>query len=114
MLLPAAVGICLLSGCRSRYVQTTITNHTDTPLRLIEVDYPSASFGTDQIAPQQAFHYRFKVQGSGPVTITFTGDSGKPTNATGPQLSEGEQGTLQVSVEAGDHVKWATDLVTKP
>ena len=43
LLILAAAG---MAGCSSRYVQTTIVNHTDRALKLIEVDYPSASFGT--------------------------------------------------------------------
>jgi hypothetical protein len=111
LLLPA--GFFLLAGCSSHYVQATIENHTDGTLRQVEVDYPSASFGTNQIASQSAFHYRFKVQGSGDIKISFTDAGGKAQNATGPQLSEGELGALHISVEAGNRVTWSTDLTEK-
>jgi hypothetical protein len=106
-------GLCLMTGCASRYVQATIENHTDAPLRLIEVDYPSASFGTSQLAPHAVFHYRFKVQGSGAVTMSFTGATGQARNAIGLELAEGEQGSLGISIEPGDRVRWATDLSVK-
>ena len=35
-----------LTGCHSPYVEATISNRTPSPITLIEVDYPSASFGT--------------------------------------------------------------------
>jgi hypothetical protein len=111
LLLPA--GFCLLAGCSSHYVQATIENHTNGTLRQVEVDYPSASFGTNQITSQAAFHYRFKVQGSGDIKISFTDAAGKAQNATGPQLSEGELGALQISIESGDRVTWSTDLTEK-
>jgi hypothetical protein len=113
MALCLTIGLCLLSGCRSRYVQATIENHTDTPLKLIEVDYPSASFGTGQLAAHAAFHYRFKVQGSGVVKMSFTDGAGQMKNATGPELTEGEEGALGITIESGDQVRWATDLAAK-
>jgi hypothetical protein len=109
----APAGFFLLAGCSSHYVQATIENHTNGTLRQVEVDYPSAGFGTDQIASQAAFHYRFKIQGSGDIKISFTDAAGKAQNATGPELSEGELGALHISVEAGNRVTWSTDLTQK-
>src|SRR5215472_16188209 len=71
-----------LPGCRSAYVQTAIVNHTGTTVHVVEVDYPSASFGTQQIASNQTFNYRFKVQGSGPIQISYAGDHGDSHTAS--------------------------------
>jgi hypothetical protein len=104
---------CLsLSACQSAFVQTSITNHSGSAVTLVEVDYPSASFGTQQIDNSTTYHYRFKIQDSGPVKITFTGDSGKTYAAVGPTLSEGQQGSLMITLEPGGKVDWAPELVT--
>jgi hypothetical protein len=109
----AALLSCLsLSACRSAFVQTAIVNHSGHDVTLVEVDYPSASFGTQQIGDSVTYHYRFKIQDSGPIKITFTGDSGKTYTATGPMLSEGQQGSLTITLEAGGKVDWVQNLST--
>jgi hypothetical protein len=107
LLLIAALG---LTACRSAFVETTVRNDGDTPIRLIEIDYPSASFGTQAIAPHSIYHYRFKVQGSGPITLNYTGDDGKTHTATGPTLDEGQQGSLIVAVDPAGKVSWTESL----
>jgi hypothetical protein len=98
------------SACRSAFIQTAIVNHAGGPVRLVEVDYPNASFGTQQIAPGATFNYRFKVQDSGPVTVTFTGSSGKMYTSTGPSLHEGQQGRLTITLAPDDKVTWTPEL----
>lgn len=100
----------LSGGCRSAYVATTITNHSGAPVTLIEVDYPSASFGVGALGPEAQFHYRFKIQGGGPIKLQFTDASGKTHTATGPDLQEGEQGTLQVSIDSSGNISWIPNL----
>ena len=69
----SALAVALtLAGCHSATIATTISNHTSAALSLIELDYPSASFGTQTLAPGQDFHYRFKIIGSGATTILWT------------------------------------------
>ena len=46
-----ALVIAAATGCRSPYVTTTVSNHTTQPIAPLEVDYPSASFGTQNLAP---------------------------------------------------------------
>ena len=88
----------LLTGCHSHYIQTTITNTSDAEIDVVQVEYPSASFGVQQLAPGQAFHYRFKLLGSGKIKISFV-DAHKGEHAvTGPWLNEGEQGTLNIGL----------------
>ena len=107
----AALLACLsLSACHSAFVQTSIVNHTGKAVQLVEVDYPSASFGTQQIADNATYHYHFKVQDSGPVKITFTGDAGKAYSATGPTLEPGKQGDLTITLESDGKVTWTPAL----
>lgn len=101
----------LLSGCRSAFVETTIENTSPGELRLIEVDYPSASFGTQTLGAHSMYHYRFKIQGSGPVTISFTDNAGKAHSVTGPTLEEGQQGQLTISVDPAYKVDWKQSLM---
>jgi hypothetical protein len=92
----ALVFLTALGACRSYHVEITVENRTDAPVKLLEVDYPSASFGTDAIAPGASYHYRIQVQGSGPVTVQYTASDGTQKKISGPTLSQHDQGTLQI------------------
>jgi len=104
----AFVGLALalaLAGCHSAYISATVSNRTDAPITLVQVEYPSASFGIQTIAPGQDFHYRFKILGSGSMKITYTDASQHDHKATGPTLQEGNEGALGIVV-ASDGVHW--------
>lgn len=108
-----ALFLCLaLFACHSPYVETTITNQTGAAVSLVEVDYPDASFGTQQIAGGDTFHYRFKILGPtpGPVKITFTTPDKKAHTATGPMLHPGQQGSLSIILKSGASVLWTPAL----
>ena len=62
-----------LTACHSYHIDTTIENRTGAAIQLLEVDYPSASFGADRSPSGAVFHYRFQIRGSGPLKITYTG-----------------------------------------
>ena len=79
-------------------------------MHLIEVDYPSASFGTQSLDAHAAYHYRFKIQGSGPITLTFTDAAGKTHTATGPVLAQGQQGDLKIAIDPSGNVSWVSHL----
>jgi hypothetical protein len=100
----------LAAGCRSAFVSATITNHSGSPLSLIEVDYPSASFGVGSLAAGATYSYRFKIQGSGQVKIQFTDGSGKTHSASGPDLAEGAQGSLGITIGPVNDVSWVPNL----
>ena len=80
------------------------------PVTLLEVDYPSASFGVGALASGAEYQYRFKIQGSGPVKLQFTDASGKTHTASGPVVTEGEQGTLLITISPADDVSWLPNL----
>jgi hypothetical protein len=100
-----------LTGCHSAYIAATISNHTAQPLALIELDYPSASFGTQSLAPGQDFHYRFKILGSGPTTVLWTDASHQDHKTPGPDLHEGEEGTLHITFAPNSAPAWTLNLV---
>jgi hypothetical protein len=103
MSLTAALTLSIaLTGCHSPYVEATISNRTPTPITLIEVDYPSASFGTQNLAPGADFHYRFKVLGSGPMKLTYTDLTRQDHTSPGPTLNEGAEGPLTILITPND------------
>lgn len=93
-LLSVPLGLLALSGCHSAFVDATVSNRTLSTIPLIEVDYPSASFGTENLAPGNDFHYRFKVLGSGPLKVVYTDATQHEITASGPTLNEGDEGPL--------------------
>lgn len=101
-----------VSGCHSAFVETTVQNRSGLPISLLELDYPSASFGTQNLAAGADFHYRFKVLGSGPVKLTYTDSTGHEHASSGPTLQEGTEGLLTVTVSPGV-VRWQTTFRQK-
>lgn len=93
--------LLLLSACRSHHVEITVSNQTGAPIRLLEVDYPSASFGTQSLASGATFHYRIQVQGNGPVTVTYTGAANAQPHITGPSLVDHQQGSIEIHLLPG-------------
>jgi len=101
----ALSSVLLLAGCHSPYVEATVSNRTPQRIELIEVDYPSASFGTQALAPGADFHYRFKVLGTGKLKLTYTDSANKEQKSEGPDLNEGVEGPLHIVIEPGK-VQW--------
>ncbi|SNS76085.1 hypothetical protein SAMN05421770_102216 [Granulicella rosea] len=110
----AGLSLCLAltTGCHSAYIAATISNHTSQPLSVVEVDYPSASFGTQTLAPGADFHYRFKVLGSGELKLLYTDAAHTDHHAAGPHLNEGDEGALGITISAGDPA-WDLKLVNR-
>jgi hypothetical protein len=106
--------LIILSGCRSAFVNASIENQSDSPIKLVEVDYPSASFGASTIGPHSTFNYRFKIQGSGQLKIEFTDATGKLHDSVGPTLNQGQQGTLAISIQPDGSVRWQPSLASTP
>lgn len=102
------VVLCLV-GCHSAFVEATVLNRTDKPLALVEVDYPSASFGTQDLAAGAEYHYRFKVLGNGATKLIWTDAAHQEHTVAGPDLQEGDEGKLTVTFSAAGPV-WAKTL----
>jgi hypothetical protein len=108
----ALAAVLTLGGCHSAYVAATISNRASGALSLIELDYPSASFGTQALAPGQDFHYRFKVLGSGPTTILWTDAAHRDHKNSGPTLQEGDEGTLTITFGPSGPT-WGLQLINR-
>jgi hypothetical protein len=92
-------------GCHSPYVAATVSNRTSQTIELLEVDYPSASFGTQNLAPGADFHYRFKVLGSGSMKLLYTDSAHHDHKSDGPFLKEGAEGPLAIVI-ADTGITW--------
>jgi hypothetical protein len=92
-LLPA---LFALAGCHSSHIDSTIENRTGAPIQLLEVDYPSASFGAGTLASGADFHSRFQIRGSGPLTVQYILPGGHAVQIAGPTLEERQEGRLEI------------------
>ncbi len=113
-----AAGLAAASaGChnplRNSLVATTIVNHQDTPVRLLEFDYPFASFGADSLAAGGEFRHSFAIEGSGPLTLHFEDAAGKSHTAKGPSVQGGERGSLLVTIDGPGAVQWSLNVSEK-
>ena len=90
--------IPLVSGCHSAYVQADIKNASGQPISLLEVDYPSASFGAEALAAGAHYRYRFKILGEGPTKVLWTDLQHREHSVPGPTLHEGQQGMLEITI----------------
>jgi hypothetical protein len=99
-----------LSGCHSYQVAITVENRTGAPVQLLEVDYPSASFGADVIGSGADFHYRVQLRGSGPIKVQYTAAGEHQVQLTGPDLHEAQQGRLEIVVQPGGKAQFLPQL----
>lgn len=106
-LLPA---LCAATGCHSYHVETTVENRTGAAIQLLEVDYPSASFGADSLAAGANFHYRIQIVGSGPIKVQYTAAGDQQEQISGPKLSEHQQGKLEIVLLPGGKAEFHPEL----
>jgi hypothetical protein len=97
-------------GCHSYHVETTIENRTGGPIQLLEVDYPSASFGGNSLAAGAEYHYRIQVRGTGPIKVQYTGSDGRQSQAEGPMLAERQEGRIEIVLLPGGNVEFHPEL----
>ena len=101
-----------LTACRSRFIEATIVNQGPT-LHVLEFDYPSASFGANLLPAGSKFHYRFKIQGSGPLSLQYEDAAGHTHTVPGPDVGLGDQCSLLVTISPTGAVTW-TSCLTNP
>jgi hypothetical protein len=101
LLAATSLAICL-AGCRSPRIDVTVENRTGAPIELLEVAYPSASFGADRLGSDATYHYRIKIRGSGQIHVQYN----EPTThlqrqITGPTVEENQAGVLRIQLQPG-------------
>ena len=92
-----AWALCL-SGCRARMVTFKLVNTSAEPLSTIIVDYPSATFGKDQLAPGEVFSSTVKLTDTGAIKVQFVDASGTGHNYVGPVLHKDDLGSLEIKL----------------
>ncbi len=102
--------VCVLAGCKSKYVAAVVRNDSGAKVTVVEVDYPSASFGTDVLAAGAEYDYRFKILGDGATKVLWLDAAGKQHSVSGPDLLEGEQGPLVVTLKADGSAVWESKV----
>lgn len=107
----AAGAVCLsLTACKSAFINASVVNQTGGTVSELEVSYPSASFGTNEIAPGATYLYHFELIGNGPIKASWTDAAKKPHQSTGPTVVEGTRGTLRITLQADGTAAWQPDL----
>jgi hypothetical protein len=92
----AFIALVALAGCRSRVVKVELVNTGTEPVSTIIVDYPSATFGKDNLAPGETFSYAIKPLETGPLKLQFTDAKGGTHTYTGPTLHKDDEGSLEI------------------
>lgn len=98
------------AGCHSYHVETTVENRTGEPIQLLEVDYPSASYGADSLGAGADFHYRIQLEGKSQLKVLYTTAEGKPVQIAGPTLEEQQEGRLDVVLLPGGKAEFHPQL----
>ena len=103
-----------LAACHSYHVDATVENRTGVPVQLLEVDYPSASFGADKLAPGEVYHYRIQLRGAGPLKVQFTPADGHQANINGPTVAERQEGSLRIVLLPAGKAEFQPHLTPAP
>jgi hypothetical protein len=111
--LSAVIAMALLmtlAGCHSYHVETTVENRTGGAIQLLEVDYPSASFGANTLAAGAEYHYRIQLRGTGTLKVQYTGSDGRKIQIEGPMLAEQQEGRIEIVLLPGGKVEFHPNL----
>jgi hypothetical protein len=87
-----------LGGCRSRVVKINLTNTSAGPVKTIIVDYPTATFGKDKLAPGETFSYAIKPLETGMLKVQFTDAQGAVHSYLGTTLHKDDDGSIDVKL----------------
>ncbi len=104
----------LFSACHSYHIDATIENRTGAPIQLLEVDYPSASFGIDRLEAGALYRYRFQIRGSDTLKVEYATPDGHQVRIVGPMLAERQQGQLQIVLLPGGKADFIPRLNRNP
>ena len=105
-----SAALLALAACHSYHVDATVENRTGGAIQLLEVDYPSASFGSDRLAAGATFHYRIQLRGSGPLHVEYTASDGRQVRVDGPVLAEPQEGQIRIVLLAGGKAEFLPQL----
>ena len=103
----------LIAGCRSYHVEITVENRTGAAIQLLEVDYPSASFGADTLSSGGRLSYSIQVRGTGPVKVQYKGADSAQRQISGPSLTEKDEGRLEIVLLPDGKAEFTPQLTDK-
>jgi hypothetical protein len=98
------------AGCHSYHLDATVQNRTGAPIQLLEIDYPSASFGDDKLASGELFSYRIQLRGSGQLKVHYTTADRHQVDIDGPTVAEREEGQLRIVLLPGGKAEFHLEL----
>ncbi len=110
----SVAALIVAAGCHSYHVDATVENRTGAPVKLLEVDYPSASFGADKLAADEVFHYRIQLRGSAPLKVQYTTPDERQVQIGGPSLAERQEGVLRIVLLPGGKAEFLPQLTPAP
>jgi hypothetical protein len=87
------------TGCRARMITFKLVNASAQPISTIIVDYPSATFGKDKLAPGETFTSPVKLTDDGALKVQFADANGGNHTVTGPILHRNDGGLIAISFE---------------
>jgi hypothetical protein len=109
-----AVALALCAACHSYHVDTTVENRSGARVSELEVDYPSASFGTNRLEPGSTYQSRIQFRNSGPLKVTYTAEDGRQVQVTGPSMAERQEGRLEIVLLPGGKAEFHPDVTAAP
>jgi hypothetical protein len=102
--------LLMAASCRTYIVHVTVVNHTGGVVNLLEVDYPSASFGVDTLPAGGEYHYHLQLENSGPVKVQYTEGVSHEYKSTGPTVHERQHGDLEIILDPGGKIEFHPQL----
>jgi hypothetical protein len=101
LLVATSLALCL-AGCRSPRIDVTVENHSGAPIELLEVSYPSASFGVGRLDTDAVYKYRIQIRGSGPIHVQYNEPATHiQRQITGPTVEENQSSSLRIQLLPG-------------
>ena len=110
----AVLPLLALAACHSYHIDATVENRSGGAIQLLEVDYPSASFGANTLAAGATLPYRIQARGSGPLKVQYTASDGRQIQIEGPTLAEREGGSVEIVLLPGGKVEFHPQLTPQP
>jgi hypothetical protein len=112
-LLPLTLLLTVLVACRSNMIDIKLTNSSSQPVSTIIVDYPSATFGKDRLAPGETFVSKVKITDTGTIKVQFTDAKGSFHTVTGPMLRPDEVDPVGINFDQNTATVSRGGLITQ-
>jgi hypothetical protein len=92
------VFLLAMAGCRAHVVKISVINTSAEPIKTIIVDYPSATFGKDTLAPRERYFSLIKPVDKGPIKVRFTDAQGTTHTYESISLERDDDGSVDIKL----------------